>query len=203
MLSYAGVPGVAVQGCNALDVVCSAPISGPVVTSDAGEATIVTYDNFDGFFQFSASGYVPATLYMGNLAPGISTFAPPAEILSTAGAGSFSAALGVPISLDAGAGVGLVFLQVFDCFDRHAAGVTFTMSSVGPDTVLWYGQNAIPSTSARQTDSLGTGGAVNVPAGSLLVTATLAATGQTVGTRDIFVVRDGQMTTGWVRAQTQ
>ena len=112
-------------------------------------------------------------------------------------------AIGVPMELDPDAGVGHAFFQVYDCFDRHAAGVAFTLAiDAGPKMVEWYPRRTgFPSTTATETDSVGSGGAVNVPAGAVTVTATLVATTRTIGAISA-VITAGGTTFAWVRVRT-
>ena len=65
----------------------------------------------------------------------------------------------------------------------------------------WYLQGGVPSVHATQTDVQGAGGTLNVPAGAVLVTATLTETNRTIGTVNT-VVLAGWGTYGWVRVRT-
>lgn len=92
--------------------------------------------------------------------------------------------------------------EVYDCFDQHAAGVSFTMSiDAGPPTVQYYVADNIPSTAATQTDSLGIGGALSVPAGPMTVTGTLVGAQRTLGSVQTVVLAGGVTLALWrVRA---
>ena len=202
-LSYTPVPGVSVQGCNALDVYCKAPVASPAVSDDAGEATVVVPENFGGYFEFVSSGFLPSTLYPGRLLADALTFQANFGDLNTTATLSIASILQVPMLVDPEAGVGQAFVQVFDCFDRYAPGVTFTfaIADAGSNEVQWYIADMFPSKAATQTDSQGTGGTLNVPAGSLLVTATLAGTTRVIGTANP-LIRAGWVTYAWIRVRT-
>ena len=202
VLGYTPVSGITVVACNALDVLCSEPVTAAPVSDDAGGATVVVPDDFAGFFQFTGPGYVPSKAYVGHLLADASTFQAPFPILATSATLTLAGALGVPMILDPEAGVGHFFFQVYDCFDHLAPGVSFSLAiDPGPDTLQWYLTTGIPSTTATQTDSRGAGGTLNVPAGAVLVTATLAATQTTIGTVNT-VIDPGWATYGWVRVRT-
>ena len=105
--------------------------------------------------------------------------------------------------VDPEVGVGQAFVQVYDCFDCYAPGVTFAFGIVdaGPNTVQWYIDDGFPSKAATQTDTQGTGGILNVPAGALLVTATLAGTTRVIGTANP-LMKAGWVTYAWIRVRT-
>lgn len=203
VLTYTPVPGITLEGCNPLDVLCSSPVTAAVVSDDAGGATVVVPDDFSGFFQFVGSGYLPSKVYVGHLLADASTFQAPFPMLDVSGTLELASVLKVPMYLDPEAGVGHFFFQVYDCFDHVAPGVSFSLAiDGGPDTVQWYLTGGVPSTVATATDTEGAGGTLNVPAGAVLVTATLAGTKQIIGTVNVVVVA-GSATYGWVRVRTQ
>jgi hypothetical protein len=202
VLACSPVSGISFRACDALDPSCAKPVTPVVITDDAGQATFSVPGSFAGFYQFSGPGYLSARVYTGQLLAGAPTFAAPCALLGTQETSLLANAIGVTMSLDPDAGLGHVFFQSYDCFDRHAPGVTFTIAvDAGPQTVQWYAKNQLPSTTARETDSLGAGGAVNVPAGALTVTATLAATKRTLGAVNT-VISAGGTTFAWVRVRT-
>jgi hypothetical protein len=201
--SYTPVPGVSVEGCNSLDVLCTSPITPQAVSDDAGEATVVVADSFGGYFQFVGPGFLPSILYPGRLLADASTFQPDLGALNTSATLAIASILQVPMLVDPEAGVGQAFAQVYDCFDQLAPGVSFTFGLVdgGPNAVQWYQSSGFPSKYATQTDSQGTGGTLNVPPGSLLMTARLAGTTRILGTANP-LIRPGWVTYAWIRART-
>jgi len=68
--------------------------------------------------------------------------------------------------------------------------------------VQWYLKNSLPSTTATETDSVGSGGAVNVPAGAVTVTATLVATKRTIGAISAVITAGGRHSPGCGSART-
>jgi hypothetical protein len=204
VISYTAVPGVSIRGCSVLDVSCMTPVTPPdIVTDDAGEATVLVLDDLQGYFQFVAPGYLSTQVYPGRLLADASVFQPPIALLPLSALAGLAFTLKVPLYTDPDAGVGQAFFQLYDCFDRLAQGVTFTLSiDAGPQTVQWYYHGGFPSLTSTETDQEGTGGVVNVPAGAVLMTATLAASHRTVGTVNT-VITAGWATFDWVRVRTQ
>jgi hypothetical protein len=201
VLSFVPLPGIAIQGCSSLDPTCSSPTAPPETSNDAGEATLSVPDNFNGFFELTAAGYLPFDLFPGPLLADASTFAPPVSMITPVAAISLADAIGAAPDLDAGAGVGAVFVAIYDCSDRYAAGVTFSIPGTTAATVPFYITSGLPSAKATETDSSGTWGAVDVPVGALTVTATLAATSRPLGSINV-MIRAGGAATAWIRART-
>ena len=75
------------------------------------------------------------------------------------------------------------------------------MSVDAGSTVQYYLVGGLPTTAATETDSLGGGGAVNVPVGPLTITATLAGTSQTLGSLKIYIA-PGTESYAWLRVRT-
>jgi hypothetical protein len=199
---YTPVPGVSLQVCDVLDPKCAKPVTPLLVSDDAGVVSFTLPGSFQGFFQFSGGGILPSLVYPGHLLADASSETLPLAALGANEGQLLAAALGVPFQTNPEAGVGNVFFQVYDCNDRLAPGVSFTLAiDGGPDTVQWYSNNRLPSTTAMQTDSLGAAGALNVPAGALAVTATLAATHRTIGVANT-IVNAGGLTYAWFRVRT-
>jgi hypothetical protein len=190
-VAYSAVGSAAIRGCLVTDPLCSEPVA-TAITNDAGVATVSLPGDFVGFFDLSTPGYFPSATYPGQLL----------AMLQTGELQLLADALGVTMYTGLDAGVGQAFFEVYDCYDHHAAGIQFTLlGDGGPDTVQWYLSNGAPSTTATQTDSVGAGGAVNVPIGALTVRATLASTQQVIGTINP-IITAGATTFAFVRVRT-
>jgi hypothetical protein len=200
--SYTPVSGVSLQACDILDPQCTKPITPLVTSNDAGVANVTLAQNFAGFFQFWGAGSLPSTVYPGHLLADASTETMTLAVLGGSETQLLAAALGVPMQTNPDAGVGSAFFQAYDCFDRAAPGVSYTLPiDGGPETVQWYSNNQLPSTTATQTDSQGVGGVLNVPAGALAATATLAGTNRQLGTTNA-IIYPGGLTYVWFRVRT-
>jgi hypothetical protein len=200
-ISYSPIPGIAIRGCEDLDPACAMPTTPIETTGDAGQATVTVPDNFRGVFELSGPGYLTAGVYTNQLLADASTFTPPIPAISPDVASSVAAGLNVPFNLDAG--VGIMVFEVFDCFDRRAAGVAFSMTiDAGSGAVQYYVQDDLPSVAATETDSLGTAGALNVPAGPMTITGSLPGANRNLGSVQTVVIAGGVTFALWrVRAR--
>jgi hypothetical protein len=200
-VSYTAVPGAKVEACGTFDPACAGPVA-TSTTDDAGGAQMTVHGDFVGFFRLTAPNYLQATTYPGQLLSDASAETFPLAMLGTNELQLLAAALGVAVDTGPDAGVGHAFFEAFDCLDHHAPGVVFTLAGdAGPDTVQWYTRNNAPSTTASETDTLGTGGAVNVPIGALTVTASLGASGKIVGTINP-IISAGSTTFAFIRVRS-
>jgi hypothetical protein len=201
-VAYSAVPGATVLGCNVFDPACASSV-GSATTNDAGVATMPVTGDFVGFFRLSAPSYLPAATYPGQLLADAS-----GESITTAMLGInelqlLAAALGVTVDTAPDSGVGQAFFEAYDCFDHRASGVTFTLlADAGSGSTQFYTLNGAPSTSATETDTLGAGGAVNVPVGALSVQATIASTQRVIATINP-IISSGGTTFAYVRPRTR
>jgi hypothetical protein len=191
-------PGVRVQACTVLDPSCTAPVTAAIMTDDAGFGHFTVQGDFAGFYELTRDDLLPTTLYPGQLVAGELKAETPAPLLGNTGVAALATAIGVPFIDDPDAGVGHLFINAFDCEDRHAPGVSFTISSHGPQTTSFYTKGGFPSTSADRTDGLGAGGAVNVPIGLATVSAMQSDTKRPLGSISV-VIRSRAATFAWIR----
>ena len=205
VLSYTPIGGVSVKSCDALDPGCG-PDSGssPVISDSSGAATMTVKGDFNGFFKFEATNYLTSSLYPGQLLPDASGFSPPFGYLDLDQTASLASAIGVDMPTDPDASVGHAFFQAYDCHDRHAAGVSFSISvDGGANSIQWYtqGSGTAPIKGATATDAIGAGGIVNVPVGLVESTARIQSTGKVIGTATTFI-RPGSAMFVWFRPRT-
>lgn len=193
-------PNVQITPCQLLDVPCAHPLAPTQTTDDAGTAHFMLPNDFGGFFRFSNPQLLPYILYPGKLPLGAVKAELPLAALSWAEAMEITSFFGVfAPSFDAGSGDGVIFGSVYDCHDHFAAGVQFHLSEYGPQTEQFYavGTNASSasiSTTATETDVVGAGGFVNVPMGSVTVSATVnlpGAPATPIGSTTVAVVPAG------------
>jgi|CZKU01.1.fsa_nt_gi hypothetical protein len=196
------LPGVAVQGCALRDLNCESGSTSVVTTNSAGAATFSLTQDFAGYFEMRRSDLVPATLYPGNLLVGQPVASFPAYDISPAGLRDLASTITPEaIGLDPAGNVGHAIVTVYDCLDHQAPLVSVTYSTSAPSTVPYYFADGLPSSTATMTDSYGLAGAVNLPIGSMTVTAALPSSKTPVG-MTAFLVRPGALTFAWIRART-
>jgi hypothetical protein len=202
VISASFLPGVAIRPCNLLDTPCMMPVTPSQTTDDGGNAPFVLPGNFAGYFEMTQSALFPAIFFPGNPLADASMPSDPVPLLPFAGAQNLATTLDVTLETDPEAGVGLVFFLIYDCDDRHAAGVSFSLGDASPDgAVFWYDSNGIPYKTATVTDSLGAAGVVNYPAGVIQIVATEFATGRQLATATAFI-RPATSTIAWLRVRT-
>jgi hypothetical protein len=195
---YTPFPGITMRACLALDPGCASPVTSPVVSDDAGAVNFTLPGTFNGFFRGEAPSVVSFTFFPGQWLTGAKSAQYATGALANTDEVLLNGALNNAVNLDAGSGLGEVFVSIRDCNDHRLAGVTLALSRTGPDTLPFYIISGVPSTTTQVTDNGGVGGAVNVPEGSVKITATHLATSTTVGTADVYI-RPGELTYAWIR----
>src|SRR5262249_4444361 len=101
--------------------------------------------------------------------------APTIALLTPESTSALSAALGVTQDPESGT----LYLSVYDCNGKEAAGVSFELEG-NQGAIPFYVIENLPSRTAKATDHLGSGGFVNVREGSISVSGRLESTGQPV-----------------------
>jgi hypothetical protein len=183
------VTGVNVRACGKLNVACQSPVA--TATTDAnGIFTIKLARGFDGYLELDGgANYLPGVSYFAPVyADRDSTGEEPYHLFAVGDLDVLLAVIGKPIDATAGH----IFAIATDCIEAPAAGVSLATSVRGPDTVGYYFKGTLPDPTTLATDGTGLGGFVNVPAGSVLVTARNAL-GQLYAQRTV-LVRAGSIT---------
>jgi hypothetical protein len=194
-------PGVSVVMCTLRDPFCTSGTK-PVLTDDGGSTTFDLTGDFSGFFSLTRSDLVPWTFYPGNLLAGSTSTNLPTYGINPGDFSALAAAVtSAPLSFYQDGGLGHTFVNVYDCEDHQASGVTLTYSTAGSETATFYMKDGLPNTMATQTDAYGIGGAVNVPIGNLTVKATLAKDLTPIGSA-VVLIRPGALTHAWIRVRT-
>jgi len=183
------VPGLAMQVCYKLDITCQTPLLPNLVSDAEGRVSFAVPSGFDGFmestgpeaFPFSYFFYPPVTA--DREIPNVPVLQPAAMTL-------FSSLVGVELMPDRGH----ILARVYNCQGKTAEGVRYTTSAGDGWTVPFYMLAGIPSTRQSATDSAGSGGLLNVPAGSATVIGNIGDNGQTLGKPESVVVRAGKIT---------
>jgi hypothetical protein len=191
--------GVSVQACAPLDPECASPQTPPADSDDAGIARLTLPSDFAGTLRLERPDLLPGTIYLGRFVESAPSFPIPGINAQTAQV--FGMHYGVTLGETADAGVGQLFVFVYDCRDRRAPGVTFAFTPTASSTVAFYNDTGtVISIAATQTDTIGAGGAFNIPVGEITVTATIA--GRPFRSTRVFV-ESGGATLLLLRARTQ
>jgi hypothetical protein len=172
-VSATWLPGISVRQCTLLDTDCMDALE-TVVTDPNGRAEFSLTTDFSGFFDLRRSDLVPAALYPGRLVASQSTIEFPAYGITPAFLVELGQSANTTIDLAADGGVGHTAVTIYDCQDHQASDVSVTYDNLGPQSVPYYFSGGLPTTTETQTDSYGLAGAVNVPVGTLKISAMLA-----------------------------
>lgn len=170
------LPGVRARLCRRIDVTCASPIGDELVTDASGQVTFSVAGGFDGYVAFDGPDIIHGLFFFN---PPVATDLPQAMI--SIGSTEVIALLALQAGAVQEPDRGVVLLGARDCMGAPAPGVTFDVSGSDPGAVTFYSKQGLPSGDAVQTDSAGYGGLLNAAAGSVTFTATLAETGQRIG----------------------
>jgi hypothetical protein len=169
--TFAGDPIVdaSLQACSKLDFSCGQPLLG-TSTDDAGIAFARVPAGFDGYYEVRSTDFPPSIL---KRTPQLAS-----EFVQQGLAKTSLIALGgqfaqVTVHQD----LAFVVVTAADCQTNPAPGVTFQVAPLAEDEKLVYLENSLPSPSATETDATGSAIVYNVPAGTVSLSATIAATG--------------------------
>jgi len=199
---YTPRTGVTMEACLGFDPACANPVTTPTLTDDAGTVTFTLSGNFVGFLHGTSPDVVPFSVFMGQWPSGVKSAQVGTSALSKDDEVLLNAALNNAVDLDAGSGLGEVFVIVYDCDDHYVEGATVSLNKSAPNTLPFYvTSSGVPDTAAQVTDKAGVGGAVNVPAGTVRVTATYLATATPLGSIDVYV-RPAELTYAWIRPRS-
>ena len=184
------IDGLTVYTCRPFDLECSDPLGSGKTGAD-GIALMPMYKGFDGHI------YVPEQeIYEGMMPLLVFSFPPPA-VSSTESPGTAivtkAAELDTVATLGGAsivAGCGHLTFTVFDCESNRAPGVKVEVEPFGPDTQpIYVSDNNMPTTTLEATSNLAEGAVLNVPPGTVNITASTEEQGVFLRTT-VLVVAD-------------
>jgi len=192
LVSQKALPGVKVRLCLKLDVACTNSVSGEQQTDESGKVTFKIRAGFDGYARIEGDAIIPGLFFFN---PPLARDLP--SVLISIGSQDVIALLAQQAGAVQSADRGLALLSVRDCKGAPGEGVQLSTGAADPKAVLFYSEQGLPSSSAKQTDSSGYGGLLNAAPGTLTFSATVASTGQRVG-QTTLLVQSGAITYGTV-----
>jgi hypothetical protein len=201
-VSATWLPGVAVRPCALLDPQCTDG-QDAAITDEGGRAEFNLAGDFSGSFELRRDDLVPGALYPGSLVAGESAVNFPAYGITPSVFEGLAELTDTHVDLGADAGVGHAVVTVYDCQDHQASGVSLSYEKLGPQSVPFYFSDGlpVPVPSEITTDSYGLGGAVNVPVGPLMVSATLASSTTPIGSIGL-EIRPGSISYALIRVRS-
>lgn len=187
LLTKKPLAGLSLTLCAKLDANCSLPVA-QYQSTEGGQIDVEMPAGFDGYLQAEGSGIYPTLIFPPNTskqrAPGTIPLVP-ASFIGTMFSGIGVASIGAERST--------ILTTALDCLGRPASGMILANQPTDDQTVPYVLEGGLPSRTARATDSTGSGGFVNVKAGSTVITSTIAASSRLVGTVAV-QVRPGYLT---------
>jgi hypothetical protein len=179
------LPMMRVRACNAADIRCTEPLS-DTITDDKGLAELRLPASFSraftGYLEVTGKDVYPTLLkFSWNLASETT------QLVGIVKEANFRLAINA-IDLRPDPARGMLQLRMLSCGHVGVAGVSFAAERADAQTRNWYIINGFPTLSATATDSVGSGGIIDVPEGSTTVNATRASDGVAVA-RAIVPVR--------------
>ncbi|MEM6989114.1 MAG: hypothetical protein AAF721_01410 [Myxococcota bacterium] len=180
------VADAAITVCRVDDVACDAPASMGSADAD-GEIEVAVPTDVPTYYEVEGTDVVPSIFFRRGIAP-----ADPSEVelgaLAPMTLGAFVSLTGA----EQDPARGSLVLTARDCDEELAQGVEFEVGTADEASTYAYLEGMLPSAKATQTDASGRAGVLNLPEGPVEVTARLAATGDVIGVREIFI-RPGEL----------
>lgn len=179
LISEAPVEGLTLTACTPLDVECLQPV-GSGITNENGEAEIPVYSGFEGYLQAAPPASYP------DMIPSIDfAFPPPVEDdpvgvgepLHFTAQGEAEIMVGI-LKTEIDPTQGHIFALAVDCLGLPTAGASLKLDTIGPNTIPYYMNGSLPSTTMAETGTEGEAGFLNVPPGSVTITTTVSGVGK-------------------------
>lgn len=176
LLSTNPVTGVRLTLCAKLDANCDFPLN-QFQSNEAGQLVVELPVGFDGYFQTEGGGVYPTMFFP----PNTRKQRAPSE-LPMVPANFFRTMVTQISGQNVAADRSVVMTTALDCRGKPVAGMMLTSPQVDELTTSYVLQDSLPSSIALTTDGTGAGGFVNIKAGTVVVTSTIAATNRVAGT---------------------
>jgi len=179
------LPSMRVRACNAADIKCTEPLS-DTVTDDKGLAELRLPASFSraftGYLEVTGKDVYPTLLkFSWNLASETT------QLVGIVKEANFKLAINA-IELRPDDTRGMLQLRMLSCGNVGVAGASYASDRADAQTRNWYIIDGFPTLMAAATDSVGSGGIIDVPEGSTTVTASRASDGVAIA-RAIVPVR--------------
>ncbi|HVU05416.1 MAG TPA: hypothetical protein VHE30_26900 [Polyangiaceae bacterium] len=182
ILSQTPQVGVTARACKKLDVDCELPQSDSLVTDENGDVTLDLARGFNGYVEFTGGAIMPG-LYFPNPPVHEDESRISVQAVTPGIVGALTKSLGSPQD----PALGLMLLNALTCDGTGAPHVSYTATGTAAGAVTFYAIGGLPAANAIETDSSGFGGFVNVPPGTVPVTATILPEGRELATVSLLV----------------
>lgn len=178
-----------VRACAVSDFKCSEPVA-ETTTDATGLAEL----NLPGSFSNAFTGYFEVTgqdIYPTLLKFSWNVATETTQLVGIVKEAQFKLAIQA-IELKPDDTRGMLQLRMLGCGNLGVSGTSFSSNSADQQTRNWYIIGGLPMVGADATDTVGSGGIIDVPEGSTTVTATRASDGVAIA-RSVVPVRASYM----------
>lgn len=169
LLSNAPPPEGTVRLCRKFDPACSAPLLSTPLPVD-GLVTTTVAANFTGFYLIETPVNRPGLFFIDTQGPAGESRV---SLLTPAAVEALNGSLHATPAPNSGS----VNISMFDCNNKRAAGVHFSVDTTEPSLPFYVLSGSLSST-ATATDPGGNAGFASLAEGTVTITATLESTGQ-------------------------
>jgi hypothetical protein len=185
VLSQAPMAGVTARMYRKIDVDAANPLGDPVVSDAKGVIELTVDSGYDGFLTLSHADIGPS-LYFFNPPVKKNETVAPIRLASPAMVSALFQQVGKTFDPTRG----IVVLTAEDCTGAPAGGIAFTSTMSDAATQPFYSVDGLPTTSTQSTDASGYGGLIGLTPGTLAITGSRNAVGDTteaIGKLSLFV----------------
>ncbi|MEY4514487.1 MAG: hypothetical protein RLZZ450_6609 [Pseudomonadota bacterium] len=179
------LPNMRVRVCAVTDFKCNAPAA--ETTTDANGLAEL---NLPGSFSNAFTGYFEVTgpdIYPTLLKFSWNVATETTQLVGIVREAQFKQAIEA-IELKPDDTRGMLQIRMLGCGNLGVSGASFSSNSADQQTRNWYIIGALPMVGANATDTVGSGGIIDVPEGSTTITATRASDGVAIA-RSVVPVR--------------
>jgi hypothetical protein len=189
LVTGAGAPDINVNVCAKADSACVSP-NASGVTDAIGQVTLALPVDGPQYVELSGPGIGLHLSYPNDAPPSGRTIGFSLAVISIENLSEFGLLSGITLDPSRGS----IGIGVQDCVEDTATGIEIAVDSADAQTAYTYlNFGGVPDPGLTATSEAGRAGAFNVPPGPVVLTATLVATGEVIGTRTA-TVRAGALT---------
>jgi hypothetical protein len=181
------VAAVSARLCNKLDSTCATPLVSGVTSDSAGRVAMRAPQGFDGYVELTGAGIMRGSFFVyPPLTVDRDVAALP--VLRMEALSVFAGMAGGALMADRGH----IIVRAYNCLGQPADGVKFSSADADAQSAAFYMIKGVPLISHTETDSSGSGGLLNLRAGSVTLTGQTTS-GASLGTLAV-LTRAGELT---------
>jgi hypothetical protein len=188
LITGAAIPGVVGRLCEKLDTTCAAPIAADVDAGASGDLMLPVPGGFAGYVEMRAPDKMPGIYFFNPPVDGNREI-PSVPLMEQSLVEQLAQLNQKQLDLQRGH----LLMGGYDCRHMAAAGMKLSADDTDGESSDFYVLNNVPRAGAKSTDLSGRGGFINLKAGIVAITASLAADDRKVATVSLYI-RPGTIT---------